>query len=193
VRFVSFPPPRKIIHLPDEVVILSERDVTYRQIFTDGRPLPQDPDPSWNGFSSAKWEGDTLIAHTIGLRDGAWLGRKGSPLTDSARIIEKFRRVYYGRLAIELTVDDPKAYTHPWTRPTFPAQALTALVSTNPAETDFTEQRVFDAAVSCVLTNWGNGEQRRDAIDPAIARLPTGMRWSGSPWRAQAQKSPLNR
>jgi hypothetical protein len=115
IRLLTFPPPRKILQLPEELVILSERDVTYRQIFTDGRPLPQDPDPSWNGFSTAKWEGDTLVAHTIGLRDGAWLDRKGSPLTDAAKITERFHRVNYGRLEIELTVDDPKAYTHPWT------------------------------------------------------------------------------
>jgi hypothetical protein len=115
IRLLTFPPPRKILQLPNELVILSERDVTYRQIFTDGRPLPQDPDPSWNGFSTAKWEGDTLVAHTIGLRDGAWLDRKGSPMTDAAKITERFHRVNYGRLEIEVTVDDPKAYTHPWT------------------------------------------------------------------------------
>ncbi len=115
IRLLTFPPPRKILQLPGEVLILSERDVTYRQIFTDGRPLPQDPDPSWNGFSTAKWDGDTLIAHTIGLRDGTWLDRKGSPMTDAAEITERFRRVNYGRLEIEVTVDDPKAYTQPWT------------------------------------------------------------------------------
>jgi hypothetical protein len=115
IRLLTFPPPRKILQLPGEIVILSERDVTYRQIFTDGRPLPKDPDPSWNGFSSAKWDGDTLVAQTIGLRDGAWLDRKGSPLTDAAKLTERFRRVNYGRLEIELTVDDAKAYTAPWT------------------------------------------------------------------------------
>ena len=115
IRLLTSPPPRKIVQTPELVLILSERDVTYRQIHTDGRPLPQDPDPSWNGFSTAKWEGDTLVAHTIGLRDGAWLDRKGSPMTDAAKITERFRRVNYGRLEIELTVDDPKAYTHPWT------------------------------------------------------------------------------
>jgi hypothetical protein len=115
IRLLTFPPPRKIVQLPGLILILSERDVTYRQIFTDGRPLPQDPDPSWNGFSTAKWEGDTLIAHTIGLRDGTWLDRKGSPMTEAAKITERFRRVNYGRLEIEVTVDDPKAYTQPWT------------------------------------------------------------------------------
>jgi len=115
VRILTFPPPRKIIQTPGEVVILSERDVTFRQIFTDGRPLPLDPSPSWNGFSTGKWDGNTLVVETNGLRDGAWLDRNGSPMTDAARMTERFRRVSYGRLEIELTVDDPKAYTKPWT------------------------------------------------------------------------------
>lgn len=70
VRIFTFPPPRKILQLPGEVVILSERDVTFRQIFTDGRPLPNDPSPSWNGYSVGKWQGDTLVVETVGLRDG---------------------------------------------------------------------------------------------------------------------------
>ena len=115
IRLLTYPPPRKFVQLPSELIILSERDVTYRQIFTDGRPLPQDPEPSWNGFSAAKWQGDTLVAQTIGIRDGTWLDRQGSPMTDAAKITERFHRVNYGRLEIELTVDDPKAYTHPWT------------------------------------------------------------------------------
>ena len=115
VRLLTFPPPRKIIQLPGLMVILSERDVTYRQIFTDGRPLPQDPDPSWNGYSSGKWQGDTLVVETIGFRDGTWLDRKGSPLTEEAKMTERFRRINYGRLEIELTIDDSQAYTRPWT------------------------------------------------------------------------------
>ena len=115
VRILTFPPPRKIIQTPGEIVILSERDVTFRQIFTDGRPMPVDPSPSWNGFSTGKWDGDTLVVETNGLRDGAWLDRNGSPMTDAAKMTERFRRISYGRLEIELTVDDPKAYTKPWT------------------------------------------------------------------------------
>jgi hypothetical protein len=107
---------RKIIQIPGLVVILSERDASYRQIFTDGRPLPEDIDlPSANGFSIAKWEGDTLVVQTTGFRDGLWLDRSGSPLTDAATMTERIRRVNYGNLEIELTVDDPKAYTVPWT------------------------------------------------------------------------------
>jgi hypothetical protein len=115
VRILTFPPPRKILQTPGEVVILSERDVTFRQIFTDGRALPVDPTPTPNGYSSGKWEGDTLVVQTNGLRDDAWLDRNGSPLTSSAKMTERFRRANYGRLEIELTVDDPKAYTKPWT------------------------------------------------------------------------------
>jgi hypothetical protein len=114
VRILTFPPYRKFVQLPGLFVILSERDVTYRQIFTDGRPLPTDPEPSWNGYSTGRWQGDALVVETNGLRDGTWLDRNGSPLTEAAKMIERFRRVNYGRLEVELTIDDAKAYTRPW-------------------------------------------------------------------------------
>jgi hypothetical protein len=101
--------------VPGLVVILTERNASYRQIFTDGRPLPEDPQPSWNGYSTGKWEDDTLVVQTAGLRDGMWLDRSGSPLTDAAKLTERFRRVNYGNLEIEVTVNDTKAYTKPWT------------------------------------------------------------------------------
>jgi len=115
VRLHVFPLFRKIVQVPGLVVILNELNASYRQIFTDGRPLPADPNPTWNGYSTGKWERDTLVVETTGLRDGLWMDTGGSPLTDAARITEKFRRVNYGKLEIELTVDDPKAYTKPWT------------------------------------------------------------------------------
>ena len=115
VRLLTFPPPRKLLHMPGLVVILSERDVTFRQIFTDGRPLPKDPEPSFNGYSTGRWVKDALVVETNGLRDGMWLDRQGSPITDAAKVTETFRRVNYGRLEIEVTVDDPKAYAAPWT------------------------------------------------------------------------------
>jgi len=115
LRLLTFPPPRKLLQLPGLVVMLSERDVTFRQIFTDGRPLPTDPEPSFNGYSTGRWLKDTLVVETIGLRDGLWIDRAGSPMTDAARITERFRRVNFGRLEIEVTVNDPKAYTKPWT------------------------------------------------------------------------------
>jgi len=115
VRLHTFPLFRKVIQFPGLLVILNELNATYRQIFTDGRPLPVDPNPSWNGYSTGKWEGDTLVVQTTGLRDGLWMDTADSPLTDAARITERFRRVNYGTLEIELTIDDPKAYTKPWT------------------------------------------------------------------------------
>jgi hypothetical protein len=114
LRILTFPPPRKIIQLPGLVVILSERDVTYRQLFADGRLLPKDPEPSWNGYSTGTWQGETFVVETVGFRDGIWLDRRGSPMTDAATVTEKFRRVNYGRLEVEVTVNDPKAYTRPW-------------------------------------------------------------------------------
>ena len=114
VRLETFPLFRKMIQIPGLLVILNEHNASYRQIFTDGRPLPADPNPSWNGYSSAKWEGDTLVVQTVGFRDGLWLDTGGSPLTDAAKVTEKFRRVNYGTMEIDLTVDDAKAYTKPW-------------------------------------------------------------------------------
>ena len=106
---------KKIVQVPGLLVILNERNTTYRQIFTDGRPLPVDPDPTWNGYSTGRWDGDTFVVQSNGFRDGQWLDRSGSPLTDAAKITERFRRPNYGHLEIEVRVDDPKAYTMPWT------------------------------------------------------------------------------
>jgi hypothetical protein len=106
---------RKIVQNPGLTLILSERDVTFRQIFTDGRPLPVDPQPSWHGFSTGHWEGDTLVVETNGFHDDTWLDANGNPLTEAGKITERFHRVNYGRLEIQITVNDPKAYTRPWT------------------------------------------------------------------------------
>ena len=106
---------KRIIQIPGRVVILTERNMAYRQIFTDGRPLPADPNPTWNGYSSGKWDGDTFVVQTIGFRDDLWLDSDGNPLTNAARVTERFRRPNYGTLEIEITVDDPRAYTAPWT------------------------------------------------------------------------------
>jgi hypothetical protein len=106
---------KKIVQTPNLLLILTERDAGYRQIFTDGRPLPADPTPSWNGYSSGKWNGDTLVVESNGFRDGIWLDASGSPLTEAARMTEEFRRPNFGTLEIAITINDPKAYTAPWT------------------------------------------------------------------------------
>src|SRR6266853_1710833 len=115
VRSHTYPTLKKIVQVPGLIVILDEHNASYRQIFTDGRPLPIDPQPSWNGYSSGKWEGDTLVVETIGFRDEIWLDKRGSPMTDVAKMTERIRRVNYGNLEIEVTIDDSKAYNKPWT------------------------------------------------------------------------------
>jgi hypothetical protein len=106
---------KRLFEVPGRLIILTERNMQYRQIFTDGRPLPKDPNPTWNGYSTAHWEGDTLVVQTIGFRDDLWLDSFGNPLTNAGKVTEKIRRPNYGTLEIEITVDDPRAYTAPWT------------------------------------------------------------------------------
>jgi hypothetical protein len=107
--------PRKMIQTPGVIVIIYEANGGLRQIFTDGRMLPKDPQPWWFGYSTGHWDGDTLVVETSGFRDLGWLDVEGSPLTESGKLIERFRRPDYGHLEIEVTIDDPKAYTKPWT------------------------------------------------------------------------------
>jgi hypothetical protein len=116
MQFHTHSQPRKFIQTPEVILIIYEPNSGLRQIFTDGRSLPNaDAEPWWYGYSVGKWEGDTLVVETRGFRDGGWLDIRGNPLTDAAKVTEKFRRVNYGNLEIEVTVDDPKAYTRPWT------------------------------------------------------------------------------
>lgn len=114
-RAFSLPQYIKVVSTPELVVILHEFNGSYRQIFLDGRPLPEVSLPAWSGYSTGHWEGDTLVVESSGFRDDLWLDLSGSPLTSAARITERFRRPTFGRLEIEVTVDDSKAYTRPWT------------------------------------------------------------------------------
>jgi hypothetical protein len=112
----THPQPRKIIQTPGVIVILYEAQGGVRQIFTDGRALPRNaPQPWWYGYSVGHWDGDTLVVESSGFRDDVWLDVEGSPLTGAGKITERFRRVNFGNLEINVTVDDPKAYTRPWT------------------------------------------------------------------------------
>ncbi|HET9130338.1 MAG TPA: hypothetical protein VFO86_05280 [Terriglobia bacterium] len=115
LRAYGLPHLLKFVHSPGLLVVLNEMNAGYRQVFTDARPLPVDPAPSWQGYSSAKWSGDTLVIDTIGLRDDTWIDWNGSVLTESAKVREQIRRPDFGHLEIVATVDDPKAYTKPWT------------------------------------------------------------------------------
>jgi hypothetical protein len=114
LRAYGLPHLLKFVHTPDLLVVLNEMNAGYRQVFTDARPLPEDPAPSWQGYSSAKWSGDTLVIDTIGVRDDTWIDWNGSVLTEAAKVREEIRRPDFGHLVIRVTVDDPRAYTTPW-------------------------------------------------------------------------------
>jgi hypothetical protein len=107
--------PMKIVQTPNLAVILYEYQTIYRQIFTDGRPLPDDPNPSWMGYSVGHWDGDTLVATTAGFNDRSTLDLAGHPHTEALRVTERFHRRDVGHIDLEVTLDDPKAYTRPWT------------------------------------------------------------------------------
>src|SRR5215471_3429536 len=116
MQFHMHPQPRKIVQTPKEIVIIYEANHGLRQIYLDGRPLPRnDPDPWWYGYSIGHWDGDDLVVETTGYRDDVWLDVGGSPMTSAARTIERFRRPNFGTLQIDVTIDDPKAYTQPFT------------------------------------------------------------------------------
>ena len=114
-RMHMLPTMKKIVQTPKLLVILNEYNANFRQIFLDGRALEKDPSPTWNGYSTGRWEGDALVVHSNGYRDDAWLDVAGSPLTSGAKVTERFQRPRFGMLDIETTVDDPKAYTKPFT------------------------------------------------------------------------------
>jgi len=122
-QFHMQPQPRKIVQTTNLIVILYEANYGLRYIYTDGRRLPPqgEPQPWWYGYSVGRWEGDTLVVETNNLRgaetgpsDG-WLDVRGSPYSEQARFTERFRRPMFGKLEINVTVEDSKSYTKPFT------------------------------------------------------------------------------
>jgi hypothetical protein len=109
------PKPFKILQSPDEIVILYQAFTTFRQVFTDGRPLPSDPQPSWLGYSVGKWQGDTLVVDTVGFNDTTWLDNAGTPHSESLHVTERFHRPEKEHLNIQITIDDPKTFRKPFT------------------------------------------------------------------------------
>jgi hypothetical protein len=114
-KLIVLPYPYKIYQLPGVTVILYEGFTTFRQIFTDGRELPKDPQPSWIGYSVGKWEGDTFVVDTIGINDKTWMDNAGRPHSDALHTIERYHRKSFGSMDVSITFDDPKAYTKQWT------------------------------------------------------------------------------
>jgi len=109
------PKPFKILQSPDEVVILYQAFTTFRQVFTDGRPLAEDLQPAWLGYSVGKWDGDTLVVDTAGFNDITWLDNAGTPHSESLHVTERFHRRDMGHLDIQITIDDPKTFRHSFT------------------------------------------------------------------------------
>ena len=105
----------KMVQAPAEIIVLPEDNNPPRQIYLDGRSLPKDPDPSWMGYSAGRWEGDTLVVETVGFNDKTWLDALGHPRSESMRLTERYRRKDFGHMEIELTIDDSKMYTRPFT------------------------------------------------------------------------------
>lgn len=109
------PEPFKLIQIPGEILILYEVETIFRQIFTDGRKFPEDPAPTWLGYSIGRWDGDTLVIDTIGFNDLSWLDARGHGHSEDMRVEERFRRRDYGHLDITATITDPKVFTKPIT------------------------------------------------------------------------------
>jgi hypothetical protein len=110
------PQPRKIVQTPNLVMILYEANDGRREIFMDGRPLPPgDVQPWWYGYSIGRWEGDSLLVESTGFKDQTWIDEYGTPASDGLRLTERIRRINFGTLEIQVTVDDSKTFTRPFT------------------------------------------------------------------------------
>jgi len=109
------PAPYKIIQSPGLTVMLYERDTTYRQVYTDGRKLPGDPQPDWLGYSVGKWDGDSWVVSTVGFNDRSWLDARGHTHSEALHLTERFHRLDFGHMEVQVTIDDPKTYTRPFT------------------------------------------------------------------------------
>jgi hypothetical protein len=114
LRAYGLPHMLKFVHKDDLLLVLNEMNAGYRQVFIDGRALPDTPTPSWQGYSAANWSRDTLVIDTIGVRNDTWIDWNGSVLTEQGKVREEMTRLDYGHLEIKVTVDDPGAYTKPW-------------------------------------------------------------------------------
>jgi hypothetical protein len=108
------PEMEKVIQTPGLILILIE-DLSYRQIFMDGRPLPKDPSPTFMGYSVGRWDGDTLVVESTGFKDRTWLDMAGHPHTEALHLTERFRRRDFGHMEIKETIDDPRAFNKPFT------------------------------------------------------------------------------
>lgn len=106
--------PFKIVQHPGLTIVLFEEFNNWRQVFTDGRALPTDPQPAWLGYSVGRWDAETFVIETAGFNDKSWLDAGGTPHSDALRTVERLRRIDFGHMEIEFRFDDPKTFTEPW-------------------------------------------------------------------------------
>ena len=114
-RINAAPAPWKLVQTPGFIVIVYEAFTLWRQIFLDGREMAEDAPSTWLGYSTGKWDGDTLVVDTRGFNGKAWIDQLGKPSSEALHVIERFRRKDFGHMDIQITIDDPKVYTKPWT------------------------------------------------------------------------------
>jgi hypothetical protein len=181
--------PLRIMQTPGLIAVLYEYQTIYRQIFTDGRALPVDPNPTWMGYSTGRWDGDTLVVTTLGYNDRTSLDLAGHPHTEALRLTERYRRVDYGHIDLQVTYDDPKAYARPWTQAVkldlMPDGDLIEYVCENERDKRHLigtseEFNVSAAVLPQYVGTYGSGrfpavvslEEGRLMIDPGSGRIP---------------------
>jgi hypothetical protein len=114
-RIGAAPAPYKFVQTEGLIVVVHEAFSLWRQIFTDGRKLADEVNPTWLGYSTGRWEGDTLVVDSRGFNGKTWLDQVGKPTTEKLHVIERYTRKDFGHMDLEITIDDPGAYTKPWT------------------------------------------------------------------------------
>jgi len=152
----------KIIQTPSLIVILNP-DLTYRQIFMDGRKLESSPNPDWMGYSVGHWEGDTLVVESNGFNDQTWLDHDGHPHSDALRVTERYHRRDFGNLDLEVTFSDPSIYAKPWT---------VAVRAELAADTEMIEFVCNEKGVSASLQHWvGTASDERKGEVPVAPEV----------------------
>ena len=164
----------KIVQTPGLILMLDE-DLTYRQIFMDGRALETDTNPSWMGYSVGRWEGDTLVVESFGFNDRSWLDHDGHPHTEALRMTERYRRRDFGHMEIEITLNDPQLYARPWT---------VALRAELMADTELLESVCNESHHS--LEHWvgttSDGKKSEVKVAPEILAKYAGTYQELDPW-----------
>jgi hypothetical protein len=116
-KSLILPNPFEIVQIPGRMFMFFEQYHLWRTIWSDGRPLPADPDPNFLGYSVGKWDGDTFVVETVGMNDKPWVDSYGNPRSEQMRLTERYRRLDHDTLEMQIIMDDPKVYTKPWVNP----------------------------------------------------------------------------